>query len=52
MLARLRLPPSAIRNAIVGLDDSALPVDSLKAIKHYVPTDDEVGTVDVSNVPR
>ncbi|GEM06116.1 hypothetical protein Rt10032_c01g0133 [Rhodotorula toruloides] len=41
MLARLRLPPVAIKNAIVHLDDTAISVDNLKAIKHYAPTDDE-----------
>jgi hypothetical protein len=42
MLARLRLSHSAIRDAILKLDDDRLSVDNLKAIKHYCPTPDEV----------
>ncbi|BGP28584.1 hypothetical protein JCM10296v2_000320 [Rhodotorula toruloides] len=42
MLARLRLSPAAIKEAIVRLDDATLSVDNLKAIKHYVPSDDEI----------
>lgn len=44
MLARLRLPPAAIKEAIVRLDDIALSVDNLKAIKHYVPSEDEASS--------
>lgn len=42
MLARLRLPHAAIRDAILRLDDAQLSVDNLKAIKHNAPTSDEV----------
>lgn len=42
MLARLRMSHSAVREAILKLDDNRLTVDNLKAIKHYCPTPDEV----------
>lgn len=42
MLARLRLPHTTIRTAIVELDDVKLSVDNLKAIKHHAPTAEEV----------
>ncbi|GAA6035972.1 hypothetical protein JCM8097_005193 [Rhodosporidiobolus ruineniae] len=42
VLARLKLPASIIRDAVLRIDDSKLSVDSLKAIKHHAPTDDEI----------
>ncbi|GAA5950997.1 hypothetical protein JCM3765_004650 [Sporobolomyces pararoseus] len=45
MLARLRLPHSAVRDAILRLDDDRLSVDNLKAIKHYSPTPDEIEAI-------
>lgn len=41
MLARVRLSHAAIRDELLQLDDAALSVDNLKAIKHCCPTEDE-----------
>lgn len=42
MLARFRMPHAAIRDAVLHVDDGKLSIDNLKAIKHHVPTTDEV----------
>jgi len=42
MLARLRMPHSAVRSALLRLDDQQLSVDNLSSLKHFCPTQDEV----------
>jgi len=42
MLKRVRLTNRSIWAAVVGVDDGALSIDNLKAVKHFVPTQDEV----------
>lgn len=42
MLKRVRMTTGAIWGAVVGVDDGALSIDNLKAVKHFVPTQDEV----------
>lgn len=43
MLSRFRMSHSAIRAAVIAIDDSHLSVDNLKSLRQYTPTDDEVG---------
>lgn len=45
MLARLKLPNSEIKKAILTLDESKLSVDVLRMLKQFVPSDDELETV-------
>jgi hypothetical protein len=42
MLARLRMSHVAIRDAVLGMDDSKLSIDDLKALKQHAPTAAEV----------
>lgn len=42
MLSRFRLAHSAIKSALLGIDDSRLSVDNLKSLRQYTPTVDEV----------
>ncbi|KAF9163119.1 hypothetical protein DFQ26_002908 [Actinomortierella ambigua] len=45
MLSRIKLPYSDIRLAILEILDDKLNVENLKAIKQYVPTNDEIELV-------
>ncbi|KAF9969444.1 hypothetical protein BGZ73_008202, partial [Actinomortierella ambigua] len=45
MLSRIKLPYSDIRLAILEILDDKLNVENLKAIKQYVPTNDEIEIV-------
>ncbi|KAK4702492.1 hypothetical protein P7C70_g3733, partial [Phenoliferia sp. Uapishka_3] len=45
MLARLKMPHPAVRDAVLFLDDSKLTLDNLKAIKHFVPSTDEMEAI-------
>lgn len=42
MLSRFKIGYSAIRQALLDLDDSALSIDDLKAISKQLPTTEEV----------
>lgn len=42
MLARLRLEHSAIRDAVLQVDDRKMTIDRLKPLKTFVPTAQEV----------
>lgn len=42
MLSRFKIGYSAIRQALLDLDDSVLDIDDLKAISKQLPTADEV----------
>lgn len=44
MLKRVRMTNGAIWAAVVGVDDGALSIDNLKAVKHFVPSQDEVSS--------
>ena len=44
MLNRFRMPPSAIRDALLTMDDGRLSVDNIKSLKQYCPLPDEVRT--------
>lgn len=41
-LARLKLPPTRIKRAIVEVDDEALSEDNLATLARLIPTPDEV----------
>lgn len=41
MLARFKMPPEAISDAVVQMDDRRLSIENLKAIKQNAPTTDE-----------
>lgn len=45
MLSRFKIGYSAIRQALLDLDDSILSIDDLKAISKQLPTTDEVRTL-------
>lgn len=47
MLARYRIPLPEIKMAILHLDDSKLSIEFLKALKHYVPSTDELSAISV-----
>jgi hypothetical protein len=49
LLARLRLSPSKIRNAIWEVDDSVLDVDQLSMVSRMIPTHDEVSPCHLSS---
>ena len=42
MLSRFKIEYSAIRKALLDLDDSVLSIDELKAISKQLPTTEEV----------
>lgn len=42
MLSRFKIGYPAIRQALLDLDDSVLPIDDLKAISKQLPTTEEV----------
>jgi hypothetical protein len=48
LLARLRLSPSKIRNAIWEVDDSVLDVDQLSMVSRMIPTHAEVSPCHLS----
>ncbi|CAI2175942.1 18087_t:CDS:10 [Funneliformis geosporum] len=45
MLARIKMPYSEIKNAILELDDEKLSVENLRSIKQYVPNSEEIELV-------
>ena len=45
MLAKLKLPPAKIRQAIVEVDDEVLSADDLATLSRSLPTAEEVGLV-------
>ena len=45
MLAKLKLPPLKIRQAIVEVDDEVLSADDLATLSRTLPTAEEVGLV-------
>lgn len=44
MLARMRMEHSAIRDAVLRIDDRKMTIDRLKPLKTFVPTAQEVRT--------
>lgn len=52
MLARFRMPPEAIRVAVVQMDDRELSIENLKAIKQNAPTTDEASNSIDSSIMR
>ncbi|CAG8761717.1 9161_t:CDS:2, partial [Ambispora leptoticha] len=55
MLARIKMPYSEVRDAVLELDDEKLTVENLRAIKQYVPSTEEIELVreydgDLSNL--
>jgi diaphanous 1 len=42
MLARLRMEHSAIRDAVLQIDDRKMTIDRLKPLKSFAPTAQEV----------
>ena len=42
MLARFKMSHQGIRDALLRIDDTKVSIDNLLAIKHYIPTTDEV----------
>lgn len=49
VLKRIRLPPAAIRAAILSVDDSKLAIDTLKNLKVLAPTAAEVSQISYSS---
>lgn len=45
MLARMRMSHTAIRDAILQVDDKKMTIDRLKALKSYVPSADETKAI-------
>ena len=45
MLARIKMPYSEIKDAILEFDDEKLSVENLRSIKQYVPTNEDIELV-------
>lgn len=45
MLARIKLSYKEIKTAILSLDDRALSLDQVKALKQFVPTDEDIEAI-------
>ncbi len=45
MLARFKMPYPELRKAIENLDEEVLTVDNLVALKQYIPTPDELNSL-------
>jgi diaphanous 1 len=45
MLARIKMPYSEIKDAILELDDEKLSVENLRSIRQYIPTSEEIELV-------
>lgn len=45
MLSRFRISHTAIRDAILHIDDQRLSLDNLKSLRQYAPTVDEIDAI-------